>query len=99
VEHGLYDIDLHGPEFLWQGSGRWQSLRQVYSLAAVLTGTSQLLALVGAPIVGRTFDRKLIAVITSLVEILGFTDFGAMTEYPHGPSVFVFSMHPTLVAV
>lgn len=38
------------------------------------------------------FDRKYILVITSLVGIVGFGGFGAVSEYPRGVLVFIFSM-------
>jgi MFS family permease len=64
-------------------------------LAAALTGTSQLLALVGAPVVGWAcdrYDRKYILVITSLIGIVGFGGFGTASEAPRSGAAFLFSM-------
>jgi MFS family permease len=64
-------------------------------LAAALTGTSQLVALFGAPLVGWSsdrFDRKLILVLTAAVGIIGFGGFGMVSDNPRGAPAFLFAM-------
>lgn len=38
------------------------------------------------------FDRKYILILTALIGIVGFGGFGAVSEYPRGAPVFIFSM-------
>ena len=64
-------------------------------MAAALTGTSQLVALLGAPIVGWSsdrFDRKFILVLTAAVGTIGFGGFGMVSDNPHGAPAFLFAM-------
>ena len=90
VEKGLCTVDPHAPaEEIKEGC------RQAYSLAAALTGSSQLVALLSAPIVGWScdrFDRRWILVVTGLIGILGFGGLGAVSDYPRGAAAFIFAM-------
>ena len=64
-------------------------------MAAALTGTSQLVALLGAPLVGWScdrFDRKYILLLTAVVGIFGFGGFGMVSDYPRGAPAFIFAM-------
>ena len=64
-------------------------------MAAALTGTSQLVALLGAPLVGWScdrFDRKYILLVTALVGVLGFGGFGMVSDHPRGAPAFIFAM-------
>jgi len=60
-----------------------------------LTGTSQLVALLAAPLVGWScdrFDRKYILLVTALVGVLGFGGFGMVSDHPRGAPAFIFAM-------
>jgi MFS family permease len=64
-------------------------------LAAALTGTSQLVALLGAPVVGWSsdrFDRKFILVLAAVVGTIGFGGFGIVSDSPRGAPAFLFAM-------
>jgi MFS family permease len=64
-------------------------------LASALTGTSQLVALLGAPVVGWSsdrFDRKYFLIVTALIGIIGFGGFGMVSNYPRGAAAFIFAM-------
>ena len=64
-------------------------------MAAALTGASQLVALLGAPVVGWSsdrFDRKFILIVTAVVGVIGFGGFGMVSEKPLGAAPFIFAM-------
>ncbi|OLL23811.1 hypothetical protein NEOLI_003370, partial [Neolecta irregularis DAH-3] len=94
-DHGLCDTSPTHPELVEN------SCRKAYTLAAALTGTSQLLALLAAPMFGYLcdlFNRNVILAANFLLGIIGFVGFG-MTSSPYSRQAFVFSIFAGLTQI
>ena len=67
-----------------------QGCRESYALTAAITGSSQLTALLTAPVFGYLcdrFERRLVLCLATLSGIIGFTAFG-LSPNPRSPYTF-----------